>query len=117
MEKMNVSMNTRKAYSEVDEFLELLSEEQRNEIPKKLRNFFKNEKDQKYLKNIDKNIPIKYQNLKEETLAIIAFLNLKYWCKDEDVKNRLKKIYEQNERKYQEILSEKYNLDKIFNSK
>ena len=31
---------TRQAYSEIDEFLGLLSEEQRNEIPKKLRDFF-----------------------------------------------------------------------------
>ena len=34
---MGVSINTRKAYSEIDEFLGLLSEEQRNKIPKKLR--------------------------------------------------------------------------------
>ena len=34
---MSVSIKTRQAYSEIDEFLELLSEEQRNEIPKKLR--------------------------------------------------------------------------------
>ena len=80
---MSVSIKTRQAYSEIDEFLGLLSEEQRNEIPKKLREFFKEEKDTEYIKNIDRNIPIKEQNLKEETLAIIALLNLQYWCKDE----------------------------------
>lgn len=31
---MGVLINTRKAYSEIDEFLGLLSEEQRNKIPK-----------------------------------------------------------------------------------
>ena len=33
---MSVSIETRQAYSEIDEFLGLLTEEQRNEIPKKL---------------------------------------------------------------------------------
>lgn len=114
---MNVSLNTRQAYSEIDEFLGLLSEEQRNEIPKKLREFFKEEKDKEYVKNIDTNIPIKDQNLKEETLAIIALLNLQYWCKDEKEKNRLKAIYAQNEKRYQDMLYEKYNPNDIFNKK
>ena len=105
---------TRQAYSEMDEFLGLLSEEQRNEIPKNLRDFFNKEKDKEYFKNIDKNIPIKEQNLKEETLAIIALLNLQYWCKDEEEKKRLQKIYKQNEEKYKNILYENYNPDNIF---
>lgn len=114
---MSVSIKTRQAYSEIDEFLGLLSEEQRNEIPKKLRDFFKEEKDQEYIKNIDADIPIKDQNLKEETLAIIALLNLQYWCKDEEEKNRLKAIYAHNEEKYQAMLQEKYNLNDIFKKK
>lgn len=108
---------TRQAYSEIDEFLGLLSEEQRNEIPKKLRDFFKEEKDQEYFKNIDKDIPIKDQNLKEETLAIIALLNLQYWCKDEEEKKRLQEIYAQNEKEYQDMLYEKYNPNDIFKKK
>ena len=112
-----MNIETRQAYSEIDEFLGLLSEEQRNEIPKKLRDFFKEEKDQEYFKNIDKDIPIKDQNLKEETLAIIALLNLQYWCKDEEEKKRLQEIYAQNEKEYQDILYEKYNPNDIFKKK
>lgn len=111
---MVVPIQTRQAYSEVDEFLELLSEEKRNEIPQKIRQFFKEEKDKEYVKNIKEDIPIKDQNLKEETLAIIAILNLQYWCKDEEEKKRLKQIYYKNEIKYQENLYKKYNPD-IFN--
>ncbi len=114
---MNVSLNIRQAYSEIDEFLELLSEKQRNEIPEKLRNFFKEEKDQEYVKNIDANIPIKDQNLKEDTLAIIALLNLQYWCKDEEEKRRLTAIYAQNEKEYQNMLYERYNPNDIFKRK
>ncbi len=114
---MSIMIKTRQAYSEIDEFLGLLSEEQRNEIPKKLRDFFKEEKDQEYFKNIDKDIPIKDQNLKEETLAIIALLNLQYWCKDEEEKKRLQEIYAQNEKEYQDMLYEKYNPNDIFKKK
>ena len=114
---MSISVNTRQAYSEVDEFIELLSENEKNEIPKKLREFFKEEKDLDYKKNINASIPIKDQNLKEETLAIIALLNLQYWCKDEAEKNRLKSIYMANEEKYQVELREKYNPDNIFKKK
>jgi len=111
---MVLSMNTKQAYSEIDEFLELLSEEQRNKIPKKLRDFFKAEKDNEYYKKIDTNIPIKAQNLKEETLAIIALLNLQYWCENEIEKQRLKQVYAKNEENYQKILQEKYNPDNLF---
>ena len=114
---MSIMTKTRQAYSEIDEFLGLLSEEQRNEITKKLRDFFKEEKDQEYFKNIDKDIPIKDQNLKEETLAIIALLNLQYWCKDEEEKKRLQEIYAQNEKEYQDMLYEKYNPNDIFKKK
>lgn len=111
---MNISLSTRQAYAEIDEFLELLNEEQRNEIPKKIREIFKEEKEKEYNKKINPNISIKYQNLKEETLAIIALLNLQYWCKDEEEKKRLKIVYEQNEEKYQDLLYERYNPNHIF---
>ena len=114
---MGVSINTRQAYSEIDEFLGLLSIEQRNEVPQKLRELFTKEKDINYRKGIDPKIPIKEQNLKEETLALIALLNLQYWCKDETEKQRLKSIYSKNEEVHQEILREKFNTDNIFKKK
>lgn len=114
---MEISTITRQAYSELDEFLDLLSSEQKNQIPLKLREFFKREKDPNYVKNINLNEPIKNQNLKEETLALIALLNLQYWCKDEQEKERLKKVYIKNEKEYQEKLREEYNPDDIFKKK
>lgn len=111
---MENDVQTKQTYSEIDEFLELLDEKTRNEVPAKLREFFKKEKDNNYHKEINPNISIKEQNLKKETLALIALLNLQYWCKDEKEKERLKKIYANNENKYQEELREKYNPDSIF---
>jgi len=111
---MGVSLTTRQAYSEIDEFLGLLTEEQREKIPRKLREFFREEKDNNYIKGIRTDIPVKEQNFKEETLAIIALLNLQYWCQDEDEKQRLKSIYANNEKVYQEMLQVKFNPDDIF---
>ena len=93
-------MYIKRAYAEVDEFLSLLDIDTQNEIPIELREFFLKNKDESYKKGIDINIPIKEQNLMKETLAIIAFLNLKYCCKDPNEKMKLKKIYEQNEKKH-----------------
>lgn len=114
---MGVSMNTRQAYSEIDEFLSLLTKEQINKIPLKLRDLFKEEKDKEYKKQIYSEIPIKDQNLKRETLAIIAMLNLQYWCEDEKEKERLRKIYAQNEKIYQETLQIEFNPDNIFKNR
>lgn len=114
---MAISLATRQAYTEVNKFLELLPEEQRNIIPKELRNFFKMERDAKYKKEILPNVPIKDQNLKKETLAIIALLNLQYWCKDEEEKKRLKEIYLNNEKKYQEFLQSQFNSNELFEKK
>ena len=114
---MSNLISTRQAYSEIDTFLDLLDEYNRNKIPKELRDFFKKEKDRNYSKNINPNKPIKEQNLKEETLALIALLNLKYWCEDEREKQKLIRIYEENDRKHQIELKKRFNSDNIFRDK
>ena len=74
---MYISNSTRQAYAEIDSFLKCISDSERNKIPHKLQEFFSREKDQNYTKEISKGIPISEQNLKKETLNIIAMLNLK----------------------------------------
>ena len=111
---MYISDSTRKAYTEVDNFIELLDEYHKNKIPKKLREFFKNEKEEKYIKNIYRNIPIKEQNLLQETVSLIAFLNLQYWCDDEEERKRLRKIYTENEKTAMKQMRLKYDINNIF---
>lgn len=114
---MSISITTRQAYTEIDNFIELLDEYNKNKVPQKLREYFKKEKDENYIKIINPNQPIKEQNLKKETLALIAMLNLQYWCEDEEEKERLKKVYAVNKNKYQKELSEKYNSSNLFKNK
>lgn len=109
-----MNIETRQAYSEVNKFLELIGEEMSNQIPLKLRKFFKREMDKNYIPTIDTKIPIKEQRLKRKTIAIIAGLNLQYWCQDEERKKELLEVYSNNEKKYQEELREKYNPDDVF---
>lgn len=111
---MYISTQTKQAYTEIDNFIELLAEEDRNKIPKRLIQFFKEEKDKEYIKSISIDIPIKQQNLKEETLALIALLNIKYICSDDKEIMRLTRKYYDNDIKYQISLKEKYNSDNLF---
>lgn len=113
---MEITAKNRKMFSELDEFLSLLTEEERNSIPEEERNFYKAEKDKEYVKKIDIDKPLSEQNLMIETLSAIAVLNLKYWCRNEEEKNILKKKYYENEMKHQEILREKYNPNNIFSN-
>lgn len=104
-----LTLSTRQAYSEIDEFLEIIDEESRNKVPEKLRDFFKKEKDTNYIKNIDLNVPIEQQKFKKETLALIAYLNLQYWCEDEEEKKNLMRKYKENEEQVKKETREKLN--------
>lgn len=106
---MSISNETRKAFSEVDSFINLLDTNEQEKIPKNLRNIFKNEKDKDYYGKIDFTKSIKNQKLMPETITIIAFLNLKYLCKDEHERKKLEKIYRNNELKYRDKKIKEYN--------
>lgn len=104
------------AYSEVDEILNLLEEEYRNKIPEKVRSFFKEERMQEYKPEINVEIPLTEQNLKRETMVLLAILNLNYWCKSEEEKAEFKKELTENEEE-KKRLEEKYNLENLFKKK
>lgn len=112
-----MSTYTKETYSEICEFLGLIGNKYVNKIPGKLLQLFEENKSNDYVPHINPSIPIKEQSLNEDTLAIIALLNLKYWCDDEDEISRLKEIYKSNERIYQEKLKEQFNYDNIFKDK
>jgi len=106
---------TKEAYYEVYTILNFLDKSYVNAIPLKLREKFKENKAENYNKKIVPYKQLNQQNLKDETLAILAVLNYKYWCKDEEKKKQLIDMYDENEEKYQEELREKYNPDNLFN--
>ena len=113
---MEISLSQRKAYSEVDEFLNMLNSDYRNKIPSEIREFFTSEKDTTYIKKINPYMSIESQNLMEESLTIIMWLNLEYWATSAE-KELLEQMYENNQNIFEEEQKEKYSIDKIFSKK
>ena len=106
-----------KAYAEVDKVLSFMENKYVEKIPSKMREMFKDEKLEGYNPIIDPKIPLDEQNLQKRTLAILAMLNLNYWCESEKEKQELIFLYAENDRKREEELREKYNPDNIFKNK
>lgn len=109
--------HTKEAYAEVYYIICLLEEEFRNKLPNELIKFFEREKSEEIEDIINPNIPLEEQNLLQETINILAMLKLNYWCFDENEKQDLIKLLDENEKKYQEELEKKYNPDNLFKNK
>ena len=59
------------------------------------------------------NVELKDQDISEEGKAILSILYRDYICSEEE-KIEVNKIFENNQKQYDEIQREKYNPDKIF---
>ena len=101
-------------YSEVYQVLNLLGNEYIDKLPKSLFNMLEEKRNINYEPKYTEDLPLNKQNIKKETLSIIALLHLNYWCENENEKNELKQIFKNNEDNYQNELREKYNPDNIF---
>ncbi len=110
--KMNIQ-----AFSEVKCILDFLPIYYTKKIPKKILNIIDSLYDEEFKIIINPNIELKNQNFTEDTKNIIAVLKYNYWCKDDDEKENLAKMFKTNEIKYQEALREKYNSDNLFKDK
>ena len=112
--------NSSLAYSEVYEILKFIEDEYVNRIPKRIMDFFEVERDKEYKPIINVNIPLDEQNLKRETMVLLAILNYNYWCDSEEEKKEIQKELIRNSKlKEQEEkeLAEMYNPDNIFKKK
>ena len=106
--------NLSKAYTEVLLILSYMEQKYVDMIPKKLLELFNEEKDKNYQPNINPNISLAEQNLQRKTLALLAMLNLNYWCKDENKKQEMLKMYSENDKKIEAEMRERYNPDNLF---
>ena len=90
--------NLSKAYSEVLEILSYMEQKYVDKIPQKLLDLFNEEKNKDYIPNINSNISLAEQGLQRKTLALLAMLNLNYWCENEEEKREMLKIYSENDK-------------------
>lgn len=101
------------ASAEINEILKYMPDEEIEKIPSKLREFFKEVESKDYVTNINPNMPLDKQQIKEKTKDIIALIYRNYWCSEEERKELDQKLIENN-KKFEEELREKYNPDNIF---
>ena len=104
------------AYAEVDAILNLLEDKYKEKVPEKVKTFFKEEKMVDYTPTIDVNIPLIQQNLKRETIVLLAILNINYWCENEEEKLFFVNELAKNEEEKKKI-EEKYNPDNLFKNR
>lgn len=110
---MGISLNKKRAFSEVDAFLSTLGKSYINKIPKDILDVIKFEKDESYKVKIDPDISIESQDFSREAISIILWLNLEFFCNDEQ-KELLEKIYSNNQKLYEKEQKEKYSVENIF---
>ena len=108
---------TKEIYSEVYEILMCLGKRFIEKIPHKLMNLIKEEKLDSYNPKYDLSLPLEEQNIKEETIDMIALFYLNYWCESEEGKQEFIKVLQENEDMYQKQLNKEYNTDKLFKNK
>ena len=109
-------MDLSKIYSEVYAVLNVLGNEYINKIPSTIYQYIVDEKDNSVQMCYDVNKTIDEQKISEETLMFISYLNLQYWC-SEDEKQELLKKYKQNDERIEKELKEKYNVDNLFKNR
>ena len=102
-------------YNEVYEFLNILGKKYIDKIPTSLYDFIKEEKSEECNNVLDVKKDISEQ-ISDEALSFIAYLNLTYWCSTEE-KEELIRIYVENDKKEEALKSEKHNPDKLFENK
>ena len=109
-----MNVQTQEIYSEVYSILNLLGESYIKKLPVSLFYMIKEEKRQDYNPKYDSKINLEQQNMKRETLSMIALFHLNYWCNSDEEKNELKTLFKTNEEKHQAEIREKYNPDNLF---
>lgn len=106
-------------YSEaIVEVLDILEHSEQSivsKIPKRLMDFFEENKSKTYKVNLDHSKAIDKMDLKSKTRDIISMIYLNYLC-DEKEKQELRRILKENEKELQEEARKKYNPENIFKS-
>ena len=110
---INTTANYIQAYTEVNCLLEYLPQSYIDKLPKKLIELIQKQSNDKYKINIDTSKSLLEQDFSKKTKDLIAVIKYNYWSTDEE-KQQLKKIFYDNENKYQKEIREKYNPENLF---
>ena len=109
-----MNVKTKEIYSELYGVLILLGDEYINKLPNDLINLIIEKRDISYNPQYVDDMPLNKQNIKKETISLIALLHLNYWCEGVEEKNQIEYLLKKNEEEYQNKLRAKYNPDNLF---
>lgn len=109
-----MDIKTQEMYSEVYSVLNMLGDKYIKKLPTSLFNMIVEEKKQDYNPIYDSKKKLEEQNIKRESISMIALFHLNYWCDSEEEKKQLNTLFKSNYDKKQEEMREKYNPDNIF---
>lgn len=87
-----------KRFVEVDEILKYLLEADYNKIPTNVINYIKNNKDKTYTWKYDTSKKLKDQNVSDDTIAILSYLNMEYLLNPEQ-QEFMRKLHYLNDKK------------------
>lgn len=104
------------AYAEVLDVLDNMETEYVEKIPQSFIEYLKENSSVDYQKHVILDKPLEKQNLNAKTLSILAAINLKYWVESEEHKQELLSRYRDNGIKQKEKLSEKTEINDIFDT-
>lgn len=99
--------------AEVYDCINILGKNYIDKIPPQLYKLLEENRDINYISKYDEKLGIKEDTFSQNALNILALLDLKYWCSEEEREEKIK-IYNQNSIKKEEEAKEKYSIDNIF---
>lgn len=107
-----------RSYKEINIILDILGDEYKNKVPKKMKELFKVGQDKEYSPNLTLNEFLE-GNYLEDTKIILSALNINYWCTSEqknEYMETLRKIDEQYKEEHKIVLNEIFpNKDRFEN--
>ena len=112
-----MDINIQETYSEVYCILNMLGENYIKRLPNSLYKIIRDSKSSTYNPQYSKEKSLNEQNIKRESLSMIALFHLNYWCNSNEEKEQLKQLFKSNEEKHQAEIREKYNPDNLFKNK
>ncbi len=115
MSKMN-NIKLQEGITEVLDILNHMDNEYVDRIPKSFINYLKKNKLNDYKVDIDYSKSLEENSLKDKTRSLLAMIYMDYWCTKEEKKEFIK-VLENNQKKKDELLKEKYNPDNLFKKK
>lgn len=106
--------DNKKVNAEILAVLMALGNKYINKLPSSVMQYLTNNFDVNSMPAIDATKRIEEQNISKDARAFLTMLKLKYWCKSEEEKENLLNLLNENEKKLQNEISEKYNPNNLF---